>query len=105
MRIFNGETMELVRQNFVTDAESEARYGFKTWTFHRVDLHRGLMDLAFDPNKSENKAAVLRLQSQVVDVDCEDGIITLENGEKIKKDLIVGADGLRVRSNSLAPAK
>jgi hypothetical protein len=62
---------------------------------HRVDLHNGLKDLALDdiPGLSP---AILHVASEVVDLDCETGTITLANGSTFKKDMIVVADGIHV---------
>ena len=42
------------------------------------------------------KPAKIFLASEVVDVDCDAGTLTLKDGRVIKKDLIVAADGIHV---------
>jgi salicylate hydroxylase len=66
------------------------------YLFHRVDLHNQLTRLATEPRPNTKAVAKLNLSSEVVDIDLE-GNITLENATKIKKDLLVVSDGVRVR--------
>ena len=75
----------------------EEKYGAKWNFYHRVDVHRSLKEMAEDP-EAPGKPATIRLGSQVVDIDCDAGIITLIDGTKHQKDLIVVADGQHVRS-------
>lgn len=46
----------------------------------------------------EGKPAKLNLRSRVTDIDCKNATLTLENGEVFCGDVIVGADGVHVRS-------
>ena len=48
--------------------------------------------MAEDP-ELENKPSVIRLGCQVLDVDPEEGILTLKDGTTVQKDLVVIADG------------
>jgi salicylate hydroxylase len=41
---------------------------------------------------------ILRLDSRVIAVDPQEGKVTLENGDVILADLIVGADGIKIRA-------
>ncbi|KAK5651808.1 hypothetical protein OQA88_11676 [Cercophora sp. LCS_1] len=61
--------------------------GHMSWSFHRVDLHRGLRELA------EKLGVVIELGKEVSGVDCENGIVRLKNGETRKGELVVIADG------------
>jgi len=61
--------------------------------YHRQDLHESLKVAATTAGRDSPPARV-RTCSRVVSCDCEAGIITLENGEEIQGDLIVGADGI-----------
>ncbi len=54
--------------------------------------------MAEDP-ELENKASDIRLGCQVVDIDPEEGIITLKDGTTVQKDLIIVADGQHDRMN------
>lgn len=68
------------------------RYGSEWYFYHRVDMHKQLRLMAEDP-EMEGTASVIRLGCQVVDVDPEEGIITLKDGTTIQKDLVIIADG------------
>ncbi|KAJ9095054.1 hypothetical protein QFC19_007734 [Naganishia cerealis] len=71
--------------------------------FHRVDLHECLKRLATDPSRPGNPATI-RVASKVLSCDCDSGVVTLENGETIRGDLIVGADGIhsKIRTSVLS---
>ncbi|KAL8832098.1 MAG: hypothetical protein Q9191_000477 [Dirinaria sp. TL-2023a] len=71
-------------------SDSEARYGGRAVTIHRVDLHKELLRLALE---GEDNPASLKLASTVEAVD-EQGYVTLNDGTKLHADLIVGADGV-----------
>ena len=60
---------------------------------HRVRLHNELKGMATS-EKDFGKAASLHVSSRVLEVDPDTATITLENGEAIKADLILGADGI-----------
>lgn len=62
---------------------------------HSVDLHKSLKRLATDPTRP-GEPATIRCAARVLSCDCDAGVITLENGETIQGDLIVGADGMYV---------
>lgn len=51
--------------------------------------------MATEPRPNTNAVAKINLLSEVADIDLE-GTITLANGECVKKDLVVVADGVRV---------
>lgn len=38
--------------------------------------------------------AKIRLASKVASVDCEEGIVHLENGDTVEGDIVIGADGM-----------
>ncbi|KAI0603001.1 hypothetical protein F4775DRAFT_587533 [Biscogniauxia sp. FL1348] len=73
--------------------------------YHRADLHRALSIMAMAPaswfaeacQKAVGEDGVLRLATRVVEVDCEEGTLKLEDGNTIKKDLLVIADGIQSR--------
>jgi salicylate hydroxylase len=88
------DSLQLVLQD--TFDRNEEKYGYKCWFLHRVDLHEGLRSLALDPSSTPGKAATIQLESEVVRIDCEEGVFTLVNGEKVQKDLVVIADGAHV---------
>lgn len=68
--------------------------GARSWSFHRVDLHRGLREVA--TGEGEGKAVVIRLGKEAVGVDCERGEVSLGDGEVVRGDLVVVADGAHV---------
>lgn len=68
-------------------------YGADRVMYHRQDLHECLKQAATSTER-EGPPAVIRVSSRVTKCDCEAGIVTLENGEEISADLVVGADGI-----------
>jgi salicylate hydroxylase len=72
-------------------SEFEARYGQPQYQFHRADL-LGMLQRAVPD-------AVIHLGARCVGVSTTDtsAAITLENGEQIEADVVIGADGVRSR--------
>jgi 2-polyprenyl-6-methoxyphenol hydroxylase-like FAD-dependent oxidoreductase len=62
---------------------------------HRVRLHDKLKSLATS-SKGIGTPAVLHVSSKVLEVDTETATLTLEGGEMVKADVIIGADGIYV---------
>ncbi|KAF8143766.1 hypothetical protein K438DRAFT_2104022 [Mycena galopus ATCC 62051] len=58
----------------------------------RIDLHEELKGLAID--EGEGPPAKLRLGTKVVACDIEEGTVTLDGGEVVHADCILGADGM-----------
>jgi salicylate hydroxylase len=83
-------------------ADLEERFGYPAWSFHRVDLHRGLRDVALG-EEGAGAPAVVRLGCRVEGVDFEAGRIFLADGESVMKDLVVVADGAHVSLNTKIP--
>jgi len=77
------------------------KYGAEAYFLHRVDLHHGLKQLAFEDD-ADTRVAQLSLASEVIDLDCETGKLTLASGETFQKDLIVVADGVHVSEDHKA---
>lgn len=73
---------------------SKTEYGGDRLIFHRQDLHDSLKSAAISISRS-GPPADIRLNSKVVRCDCQNGSVTLEGGEVIEGDLIIGADGIR----------
>lgn len=91
---FDGETMkETYRANY---DDYRTRYGAPWYFSHRVDLHRELKRLALQ-KKERSRGASLNLSATVTYADCENGILTFADGTAIRKDVIIGADGVHVR--------
>jgi len=80
------------------------KYGAEAYFLHRVDLHHGLTQLALEDG-THTKAARLNLASEVIDLDCETGKVTLASGDVFQKDLIVVADGVHVSGHHINPSK
>jgi salicylate hydroxylase len=90
LRMVDAETLETKIHTDFSDVPE--RFGHEFYQYHRVDLHSGLRALA----EREGGGLVLRTGSKVAGVDAEKGIITLEGGKEVKKDLVVIANGARV---------
>lgn len=92
-----GDTLEEMGKPLLFH-DVEKKFGAPWNFYHRVDAHNSLKELATDPQRP-GQPTVIRLASQVVDVDCESGVLTLKDGTTIQKDLIVVADGQHVRAS------
>jgi salicylate hydroxylase len=103
MRIMMAEDLQVVFNQEYPDLEQQ--FGYKSWSFHRVDLHKGLLDLAVERDECKGLPAVIRLGCQVQGVDFSEGNIVFANGKSIKKDLIVVADGAHVSLNTEEPLR
>ncbi|KAM0322529.1 hypothetical protein ACHAQA_009376 [Verticillium albo-atrum] len=88
---FDGTTM---KENYRGRYDNFASKFHAPWySAHRVDLHSELKRLALEPLE-DAAPAILHLASPVVWVDCEAALLKLQDGTEVRKDLIVGADGL-----------
>ncbi|THH26332.1 hypothetical protein EUX98_g7853 [Antrodiella citrinella] len=76
------------RVGFTRWGDQMDKYGAPYYHIHRADFHKLLYDLAI-PNVD------LHLKSTVVSVDPEAPSITLQTGEVVKGDLLLGADGVK----------
>jgi len=72
---------------------SMKRYGADRIMWHRQDLHTYLKNIATSTER-EGHPAVVRTSARVTRCDCEQGTVTLVNGETLEADLIIGADGI-----------
>jgi salicylate hydroxylase len=68
----------------------EKECGAPLLTVHRADLHNMLVTLVQSSEKVK-----IRLNSRVKSVDADSPSATLESGEVVHGDLIIGADGIR----------
>lgn len=91
----NHQTLEPFLKDVYGDLTPLYGSGFYHW--HRVQLHRTLRELAAAPEDPRGPTADITLGHKIADVDCDDGLIILTNGEKVRKDLIIVADGYQVR--------
>jgi salicylate hydroxylase len=72
---------------------TKEKYGAERLLFHRRDLHEALKSAAVSPMRAGDPA-IVRVTSRVVDCDVLKGTITLEGGEIVEGDVIIGADGM-----------
>lgn len=84
----NADTLEVTAQESLKDVEET--FGDRMCSYHRVDLHSGLRELA------DKAGAKIRLGAEIVDVEPDEGSAYTKGGEKVKKDLWVLADGCHV---------
>ena len=63
--------------------------------FHRVDMHKMLMDDALS-EIGEGLPVKLVVDHPCKDIDVENGVITFANGTTARHDVVVGADGVGV---------
>ncbi|KAG5751693.1 hypothetical protein H9Q69_003520 [Fusarium xylarioides] len=71
----------------------KGQFGAERMLYHRQDLQAALGTAAASEEAYGNPVDV-RTGCQVASVDCDEGIVTLDSGEKIHGDLIIGADGI-----------
>ncbi|KAJ5757259.1 uncharacterized protein N7511_007441 [Penicillium nucicola] len=88
-RIYNTEG-QLVN---TVPLRTKEKYGAERLLFHRRDLHDAFKRAAVSPTRAGDPVTV-RVTSRVVDCDVLKGTVTLDGGEVIEGDLIVGADGI-----------
>ena len=74
-------------------------YGAKALIFHRVDLHKELLELATGDELS-GPPAIVKLGRGATGVDFEEGIVRFEDGSEVQHDLIVIANGVHVMFSS-----
>jgi salicylate hydroxylase len=87
-RIFNVDGEKQVEIPSDTD-----KYGAPRMVYHRVDLHDALKEAVTD-NRGRGSPGKIIPCSRVASVNCEDGIVFLENGRSYQGDIIIGADGI-----------
>lgn len=76
------------------------RYGDSWLSFHRQDLHNGLLTAATSPDSQANPPAKLNLGAAITTVEPVAGRITLASGKRIHKDLLIVANGVRTTLQS-----
>ena len=80
--------------------DMDQQYGFPVLNFHRVDLHDLLRNAATGSDR-QGEPAKINLGCKVASVDCQEGLIVLEDGQAFTKDLVVIADGVKVFAPSI----
>ncbi|TLS26893.1 hypothetical protein PpBr36_05016 [Pyricularia pennisetigena] len=71
-----------------------AKFGADRVMYHRQDLH-GALRRAAESTDRPGPPALIRTACRVVGCDLEQGTVTLEDGEVVHADVVVGADGIR----------
>lgn len=84
--------------------QSRTEYGGDRIVWHRQDLHTYLKDAATNKERV-GRPAELRTSSRVISCNCTTGSITLESGEVLEADLIIGADGIHSKLRSFVLEK
>ncbi|KAF6826677.1 putative salicylate hydroxylase [Colletotrichum plurivorum] len=77
----------------MSHAHNNERYGADLWYAHRVDLHDALKKKATEP-QGPGTPVTIHLKSSAAGYNTELPAIRLENGDEIKADLVIGADGV-----------
>lgn len=70
-----------------------ARFGADRVIYHRQDLHSALKNAATS-TELPGRPVEIRTAARVVSCDPDKGIVTLEGGEILEADVLVGADGI-----------
>jgi len=89
LRIFNSEG-NMVREISLL---AKTQYGADRVMWHRQDLHSYLMKIATSTDR-DGPAVTIRTNARVARCDCETGSVTLQSGEALSANLVVGADGI-----------
>lgn len=78
------------------DGDGPMSFGADRVVYHRQDLHAALRAAAVSPADDvlSGRPVEIRTASAVVACDPEAGAVTLEGGEVLRADLVVGADGI-----------
>ncbi|KAI1338657.1 hypothetical protein F5Y15DRAFT_123771 [Xylariaceae sp. FL0016] len=74
-------------------AEESSIWQHPWQSIHRVHLHSELKRQA-TTSKSEGTPVELKTSSRVAKIDVSSAIVTLENGDKVRGDVVIGADGV-----------
>jgi 2-polyprenyl-6-methoxyphenol hydroxylase-like FAD-dependent oxidoreductase len=91
------------KELFSIPLEREAyRWQYPWQLAHRVSLHSELKRLA-TTEEGPGKPAILKTRSRVVDVNPQEGSVTLDNGEIVYGDVVVGADGVHSKTRPRIP--
>ncbi|EEB98353.1 hypothetical protein MPER_02152, partial [Moniliophthora perniciosa FA553] len=81
--------------NYPMDNYKES-WGYETNMFHRQDMHKMLLTAATS-TVGEGEPVDVKVDYICERVNTEEGTATFANGETIKADMIIGADGIRSR--------
>ncbi|KAL4865541.1 hypothetical protein BDV12DRAFT_211035 [Aspergillus spectabilis] len=98
LRVFPPNGPEL----FALDIKKTAGFWRHRWLLvHRAHLHEGLKTVAQAPGPGI--PAQLHTSNKVVDIDPHNASITLENGEVVTGDIVLGADGVHSAAKTKLP--
>jgi salicylate hydroxylase len=70
-----------------------ARFGADRVLYHRQDLHTALKTAATSPDLP-GRPVEIRTASRVTACDPDEGTVTLDGGETLDADIVIGADGI-----------
>jgi salicylate hydroxylase len=70
-----------------------AKFGADRVVYHRQDLHTALKKAATSPDLA-GKPVEIRTAAKVTACDPDKGTITLDDGETLEADIVIGADGI-----------
>ncbi|KAJ5894618.1 hypothetical protein N7495_006309 [Penicillium taxi] len=103
--IIDGISLQKIAVQHIDRMASRLRSAFVT--IGRNDLHRELLRLALDSDQDGTNVVKIRLGTSVIQVNQQEGIVTLDDNSCHRADLIIGADGLHsvVRSQVLPQDK
>ncbi|KAF3004383.1 hypothetical protein E8E13_010013 [Curvularia kusanoi] len=91
------------KELFSIPLEREAHRWQYPWQLaHRVGLHSELKRLA-TTEEGPGTPALLKTRSRVVDVNTAEGTVTLDNGEVVHGDIVIGADGVHSKTRPKIP--
>ena len=91
------ETGKILMQAPVGDYKG--RFGHAYYMAYRADLHGALLEEVLRDEDAEGKLGpkcVVKQDWRCVGIDAEEGSARFTNGEEIKAELIIGADGIHV---------
>ncbi|KAB2578789.1 FAD binding domain containing protein [Lasiodiplodia theobromae] len=111
----DAETFGAVETEFLSEYEMDGKvihslptgemgkmFQHKWLLVYRVHLHEALKKRATEA-EGQGVPVELRTSSRVVDVDPATATVTLENGETVQGDLVIGADGVHSKARPKVP--
>ena len=99
--MYNASTLETYYDEDFSNIDEVM--GAASWSFHRVDLHRGLQALAASSPRHGEGEIEIQLGVSARTVDCDKGLVALEGGDELQADLVVVADGAHVSRATFYP--
>ncbi|KAJ4984602.1 FAD dependent oxidoreductase [Stagonosporopsis vannaccii] len=90
-RIFHRETME--RLHHIDFKHNREEFGYGWLSMRRQALHEGLIDIVTKTQPGQVSINI-RLGWNMIAMDCEKGLLTLRDGDKIVSNMVVVVDGV-----------